>query len=255
MSVIIKSERELALMRQAGQIVAEVLNLMTDMVRPGVTTAELDQAAEALIRQRGAIPSFKGYRGFPASICTSINEEVVHGIPSRKRALRAGDIISIDVGTIYQGYQGDAAITLAVDEIPPETRRLLDVTHAALLNGVAAARQGQRLWDVIRAIETTVRTAGYDVLHGYSGHGIGRQMHEDPSIPNALTQPRGARVPNIVLRKGMTLALEPMVIMGSGEPRVLDDHWTVVAADGSLSAHFEHTIAVTDGEAEILTKS
>lgn len=254
MSVIIKSERELALMRQAGRIVAEVLNLMSEMVRPGVTTAELDQAAEALIRQRGAIPSFKGYRGFPASICASINEEVVHGIPSRKRALRAGDIISIDVGTIYQGYQGDAAITLPVGEIPPETRRLLDVTQSALMNGIAAAREGARLWDVIRAIETTVRAAGYDVLHGYSGHGIGRQMHEDPSIPNALTQPRGARVPNIVLRKGMTLALEPMVIMGSGEPRVLDDHWTVVAADGSLSAHFEHTIAVTDGEAEILTR-
>ncbi len=241
-------------MRQAGRIVAQVLEQMHEWARPGVTTAELDEAAEALIRQCGATPSFKGYHGFPASICASINEEVVHGIPSKKRALRAGDIISIDVGTIYQGYQGDAAITLAVGQIPPETQRLMDATQAALESGIAAARDGQRLWDVIRAIESTVRTAGYDVLHGYQGHGIGRQMHEGPDIPNSLAEPAGRRVPNVVLRKGMTLALEPMVVAGSGVPRVLDDMWTVVTADGSLAAHFEHTIAITNGAPEILTK-
>lgn len=239
-------------MRQAGRIVAETLDLMRAQARPGVTTAELDEAAEAFIRQQGAIPSFKGYHGFPASICVSINEQVVHGIPSKRRALRAGDLVSIDVGAMYKGFHGDAAITLALEPIPPEARRLLEATQAALSNGIAAVREGNRLWDVIRAIENTVRAAGLDVLHGYQGHGIGREMHEDPGIPNAIAESRG-RAPNILLRKGMTLALEPMVVMGSGEPRVLDDQWTVVAADGSLSAHFEHTIAVTNGRAEILT--
>lgn len=253
MAVIVKSARELELMRQAGRIVAEVLDTMRDLARPGVTTAELNDAADALIRQRGAVPSFKGYRGFPASICTSINEEVVHGIPSQKRVLRAGDIISIDVGAIYKGYQGDAAITLAIGQARPEVTRLMDVTQAALAAGISAACTGNRLWDIIRAIENTVRSAGYDVLHGYQGHGIGREMHEEPGIPNSLSDGQ-SRPSNIALRKGMTLALEPMVVMGSGEPRVLDDQWTVVAADGSLSAHFEHTLAITNGEAEILTR-
>jgi methionyl aminopeptidase len=240
-------------MRRAGHIVAEVLDAMRDTARPGLTTAELDKVAEALIRKRGATPSFKGYHGFPASICVSINEEVVHGIPSRKRVLHDGDIVSVDVGTIYRGYQGDAAITLAIGEIPPQTQRLMDVTQAALAAGIQAARSGARLWDIVRAIENTVRVGGYDVLHGYQGHGIGREMHEDPGIPNSLSDVHG-RPPNIVLRRGMTLALEPMVVMGSGEPRVLDNQWTVVTADGSLSAHFEHTLAITSGEAEILTK-
>ncbi len=252
MSVVVKSARELELMRQAGRIVAEALDLMRDLVRPGVTTAELDAAAEALIRERGALPSFKGYHGFPASICASINQEVVHGIPSPKRALHAGDLVSIDVGTIYQGYQGDAAITLAVGQVSAEAQRLMETTQAALMAGIEAARDGRRLWDIIRAIEHVVRAAGCDVLHGYQGHGIGREMHEDPGIPNTLSDVRG-RPPNIVLRKGMTLALEPMVVLGSGVPRVLGDQWTVVTADGSLSAHFEHTIAVTNGTAEILT--
>ncbi len=252
MAVIVKSARELDLMRRAGRIVAATLETLRETVRPGVTTAQLNEVAETFIRQQHALPSFKGYHGFPASICASINEEVVHGIPSKKRVLREGDIISLDVGVIYQGYQGDAAITLAVGAIPPETQRLMDVTQAALWAGIEAAREGQRLWDVIGAIERTVRAAGYQVLRGYQGHGIGREMHEDPGIPNSLSDPRG-RPPNIVLRRGMTLALEPMVVAGSGEPRVLDDHWTVVTADGSLSAHFEHTIAVTNGQAEVLT--
>ncbi|MBN1887461.1 MAG: type I methionyl aminopeptidase [Thermoflexales bacterium] len=252
MAIVVKSERELSLMRQAGGIVAEVLQLMRDTVRSGVTTAELDAVADELIRKRGASPSFKGYHGFPASICASLNDEVVHGIPSKKRVLREGDLLSVDVGAKYRGYHGDAAITLAVGSVSPEVQRLMDVTQAALAAGIAAARSGNRLWDVIRAIESTVRAAGYDVLHGYQGHGIGRQMHEDPGVPNSLADSRG-RPPNIVLRRGMTMALEPMVVMGSGEPRVLDDKWTVVTADGSLSAHFEHSLAITNGVAEILT--
>jgi methionyl aminopeptidase len=240
-------------MRQAGHIVAEVLALMGDMVKPGVTTAELNAAADALIRKRGATPSFKGYHGFPASICTSVNTEVVHGIPSKKRTLREGDLISVDVGAIYKGYHGDAAMTYCVGTPTPEQQRLMDVTQQSLRAGIVQARAGNRLWDIIRAIETTVYAAGYDVLHNYQGHGIGREMHEDPGIPNSLADSRG-RPPNLLLRPGITLAIEPMVVMGSGEPRVLSDNWTVVSADGTLSAHFEHTIAITNGEAEILTK-
>jgi methionyl aminopeptidase len=253
MPVVLKSPRELELMRQAGHIVAEVLALMGDMVKPGVTTAELNAAADALIRKRGAAPSFKGYHGFPASICASVNTEVVHGIPSKKRILHGGDLISVDVGAIYKGYHGDAAMTYSVGAPTSAQQRLMDVTQQALWAGIAQARAGNRLWDVIRAIETTVHAAGFDVLHNYQGHGIGREMHEDPGIPNSLSDSRG-RPPNLLLRPGITLAIEPMVVMGSGEPKVLSDHWTVVSADGTLSAHFEHTIAITDGEAEILTK-
>jgi methionyl aminopeptidase len=253
MPIVLKSLRELELMRQAGRIVAEVLALMGEMVTPGVTTADLNTAAEGLIRKRSATPSFKGYHGFPASICTSINDEVVHGIPSRKRVLKEGDLISVDVGAIYKGYHGDAAMTYCVGKPTPEKQRLLDVTQNALVDSIAQAHAGNRLWDIIHAVETTVRAAGYDVLHNYQGHGIGREMHEDPGIPNSLSDPRG-RPPNLLLRVGMTLAIEPMVVMGSGEPRVLDDGWTVVSADGTLSAHFEHTIAIRNGEAEILTR-
>ena len=253
MPVVLKSPRELELMRQAGHIVAEVLALMGDMVKPGVTTAELNAAADALIRKRGAAPSFKGYHGFPASICASVNTEVVHGIPSKKRILHGGDLISVDVGAIYKGYHGDAAMTYSVGTPTSAQQRLMDVTQQALWAGIAQARAGNRLWDVIHAIETTVHAAGFDVLHNYQGHGIGREMHEDPGIPNSLSDSRG-RPPNLLLRPGITLAIEPMVVMGSGEPKVLSDHWTVVSADGTLSAHFEHTIAVSDGEAEILTK-
>jgi len=253
MPVVLKSPRELELMRQAGHIVAEVLALMGEMVEPGVTTAVLDAAAEELIRKRGASPSFKGYHGFPASICASINTEVVHGIPSKKRILHEGDLISVDVGAIYEGYHGDAAMTYCVGAPTSAQQQLMDVTQQALYAGIAQARVGNRLWDIIRAIETTVHAAGFDVLHNYQGHGIGREMHEDPGIPNSLSDSHG-RPPNLLLRPGITLAIEPMVVMGSGEPKVLSDHWTVVSADGTLSAHFEHTIAVTDGEAEILTK-
>jgi methionyl aminopeptidase len=253
MPVVLKSPRELELMRQAGHIVAEALALMGEMIEPGVTTAELNAAADELIRKRGASPSFKGYHGFPASICTSVNTEVVHGIPSKKRILHGGDLISVDVGAIYKGYHGDAAMTYCVGTATSSQQQLMDVTQQALYAGIAQARAGNRLWDIIRAIETTVHAAGFDVLHNYQGHGIGREMHEDPGIPNSLSDSRG-RPPNLLLRAGITLAIEPMVVMGSGEPKVLSDHWTVVSADGTLSAHFEHTIAVSDGEAEILTK-
>jgi len=243
-------------MRQAGRIVAEVLVLMGEMVGPGVTTEDLNAAADALIRKRGATPSFKGYHGFPASICVSVNEQVVHGIPSKKRVLHAGDLVSVDVGAIYKSYHGDAAMTYCVGGTlcaTPEQQRLMDVTQRALAEGIAQARAGNRLWDIIRGIETTAHSAGYDVLHNYQGHGIGREMHEDPRVPNSLSDPRG-RPPNLLLRPGMTLAIEPMVVVGSGEPRVLDDNWTVVSADGTLSAHFEHTIAIQNGKAEILTR-
>ena len=253
MSIVLKSPRELELMRQAGHIVAEVLALLGEKVGPGVTTAELNQAADALIRKRGARPSFKGYHGFPASICASINAEVVHGIPSKKRVLREGDLISVDVGAIYKGFHGDAAMTWCIGVPTPEQKRLMDVTQQALDAGIAQACMGNRLWDIIRAIETTARAAGYDVLHNYQGHGIGREMHEDPGIPNSLSDLRG-RPSNVLLRPGMTLAIEPMVVVGSGEPKVLSDNWTVVSADGTLSAHFEHTIAITNGTAEILTR-
>jgi len=253
MPIVIKSARELELMRQAGHIVAQVLALMSEQAQPGVTTADLDAAAEALIRKLGAIPSFKGYHGFPASICASVNVEVVHGIPSQKRVLREGDLVSVDVGAVYQGYHGDGAMTTCVGKPTPEQQRLIDVTQQALAAGIARARVGNRLWDIVRAIENTTRLAGYDVLHNYQGHGIGREMHEDPDIPNSLSDSRG-RPPNVPLRAGMTLAIEPMVVVGSGESQVLDDGWTVVATDGTLSAHFEHTVAITDGEAEILTR-
>ncbi|GAB4529420.1 MAG: type I methionyl aminopeptidase [Anaerolineae bacterium] len=244
-------------MRQAGRIVAEVLATMRERARPGVSTAELDAIAEEIITRRHAVPAFKGYphngrNEFPASICASINEEIVHGIPSPRRVLKEGDIISIDVGAIYKGFYGDAAITLAIGEVDAETQRLLETTQGALMSGIAAARAGNRLWNVIRAIQSYVEQNGFSVLREYQGHGIGRHMHEKPDVPNFLA-PRGHRPKNYPLMPGMTIALEPMVVAGDWRTRVLDDGWTVVTADGRRSAHFEHTIAITNGEPEILT--
>ena len=240
-------------MRQAGHIVAEVLDMMREQVAPGVTTAELDELAESIIRRHNAIPSFLGYppgsaHPFPASICASVNEELVHGIPG-SRVLNEGDIISIDVGAILNGYHGDAAVTLAVGEISPEAERLLQVTETALYEGIAAAKEGNRSGDVSAAIQAYVEGQGYNVVREYTGHGIGRQMHEDPQVPNYGHPGQG-----VPLRKGMTVALEPMVLIGARHVRTLDDHWAVVSCDGELTAHFEHTIAITDGEAEILTR-
>jgi methionyl aminopeptidase len=255
MAIVLKTQHELELMREANRIVTLVWAAMADLAAPGVTTAELDRVAENIIRRYEAVPSFKGYphRGvndFPASICASINQEIVHGIPSPERMLDDGDIVSIDVGTIYRGYQGDGAITLPVGHVSQEARRLIDVTRTALMRGVAQAWPGKRTSDISRAIEEYVLAQGFEVVREYTGHGIGKAMHEEPQVPNYYR----ADMPDYVLEPGMTLALEPMVNAGTWRTRALPDGWTVETADGALSAHFEHTIAITDGEPEILTR-
>ncbi len=235
-------------MRRAGHLVAEVLAGLRERIKPGVTTAALDHWAEQYIRRQGGEPSFKGYRGYPASVCISIDQEIVHGIPGRRR-LREGQVVSLDVGVICEGYQGDAAITAGVGQISPEAEALLRVTEQSLAAGIAMVRAGRRLGDVSHAIQTTAERAGFNVIREYVGHGIGTAMHEDPQIPNFGPAGRGP-----VLRPGMTLAIEPMLVAGDYHTRVLDDGWTVVTADGSLAAHFEHTVAVTDGDPEVLTR-
>lgn len=247
MAIRIKSDDDIAAMRKAGGIVARVLRKLATGVRPGMRTVDLDTICVDELSKCGARSSFKGYRGFPAHICTSVNDEVVHGIPG-ERMLLEGDVVSIDVGVIYDGFQGDAAITVGVGEISVEARRLLDVTEGALQAGIAAAKDNGHLGDISAAIQRHVEAEGFSVVREYTGHGIGREMHEEPQIPNFGMSGHGPR-----LRKGMTLAIEPMVNSGGWNTRVRDDHWTVVTADGSLSAHFEHTIAVTNGEPEILT--
>ncbi|HHX43002.1 MAG TPA: type I methionyl aminopeptidase [Chloroflexi bacterium] len=245
--VTTRTPEELERMRGAGAIVARVLAETSAAVRPGITTEELDRIAARIIRSMGGTPSFLGYHGYPATICTSVNEEIVHGIPG-KRVLREGDVISIDAGAIWQGYQGDAAVTVAVGQVSPEAERLMQVTRQALEAGIAAARAGQRLGDVSHAIEMVARAAGFEVVREYGGHGIGRAMHEEPRILNWGPPGRGLR-----LRPGMTLALEPMLTLGDYRTRQLDDGWTVITADLSLAAHFEHTIAITENGAEVLT--
>ena len=254
MAIVLKKKYEIDLMRQANRIVAMVWEAMTDMAAPGITTAQLDEVAETIIRQHGAIPSFKGYphRGvndFPAAICASINQEIVHGIPKSECVLQEGDILSIDVGTIYRGYQGDGAITLPMGRVSREAEELLAVTEGALMAGIAQARGGNRTSDISKAIEQYVRPRGFDVVREYTGHGIGKDMHEDPQVTNYYNP----SMRDHVLQPGMTIALEPMVNVGTWRTKVLPDGWTVETADGKLSAHFEHTIAITDGEAEILT--
>ncbi|MBI2954208.1 MAG: type I methionyl aminopeptidase [Chloroflexi bacterium] len=249
MAIIIKTSEEVALMREAGRIVAETLALLTSKVKPGVTTAELDTLAYDHCIRQGAIPSFKGYNGYPASLCASINDEVVHGIPSPNRKLHEGDIISLDFGVIYQGLQGDAAVTVGVGKITPTAAKLIRVTEEALCKGIEQARPRKRLGDISSAIQTYVESLGFSVVRQYVGHGIGRSMHEDPQIPNFGSPNRGP-----VLQPGMVLALEPMVNVGTFRTRVKEDKWTVVTEDGSLSAHFEHTVAITSDGPEILTK-
>lgn len=248
MAIIIKSEQEIAVMRQAGRIVALTLEALARAIRPGMQTAELDAIAEQEIRSRKGIPSFKGYRGFPASICVSINDEVVHGIPGG-RVVKEGDIVSLDVGAIFEGFQGDAALTVPVGKVSQQARALLDATEGALKAGIAAAREKRRLGDVSAAIQRYVEASGFSVVREYVGHGIGRDMHEEPQVPNFGEVGRGP-----LLRKGMTLALEPMVNAGGWRTRIDSNNWTVHTLDGSLSAHFEHTIAIAGGKAEILTK-
>lgn len=246
--IVIKSKSELATMREAGRIVAKTLEALKQIVRPGVTTYELDQLAQTIITRHGAVPTFKGYRGFPASICTSINHELVHGIPSRKRMLNEGDIISIDVGATLRGLIGDAAITLPVGRVSERAQRLLETTEGALWAAIAQCRAGNYLEDISAAIQDYAEARGYAVVREYVGHGVGRQMHEEPQVPNFRQGKRGPQ-----LKPGMTLALEPMVNEGTAETRVLRDKWTVVTKDGKLSAHFEHTVAITNGAPDILT--
>lgn len=247
--ISIKSAHELGLMREAGRIVAEVLAAMKEAAAPGMTTADLERiAGEIIVDKHKAIPSFKGYHGFPGMICASLNEEIVHGIPG-PRVLQEGDIISVDVGAIRKGYHGDAALTVAVGEIDEESRRLMSVTAEALRVGIAAAQPGNWSTDISEAIQNYVESQGFAVVREYTGHGIGRQMHEDPQIPNYYAPGMG----RVRLRPGMTFALEPMVNLGTWRTRVLADKWTVVTADGKRSAHFEHTIAVTENGPQILT--
>jgi len=250
--ITVKSARELALMRQAGAIVAEVLAEIREATSPGMTTADLEAiAGRIIVDKHGAIPSFKGYRGFPGMVCASVNEQIVHGIPGPNVLLKAGDIVSVDVGVIYKGYHGDAAITVAVGEIDSESQRLLDVTAEALRVGIEMMRPGNWTWEISKAIEEYVKGQGCSVVREYTGHGIGQQMHEDPQIPNYYDPRVSGRTR---LRPGMTFALEPMVNLGGWQTRVLQDQWTVVTADGTRSAHFEHTVAVTKNGPEILTR-
>jgi len=245
--IIIKSPREIEQLRRSNAIVAEVFEKLKGMIAPGITTKELDQVAEDYILSKGGRPAFKGYRGFPATLCISINEEVVHGIPGQRR-LKEGDIVSIDVGVNFGGYFGDSAITLPVGEVDPESKRLLDVTKKALTIGIEKAKIGNRLFDISYAIQRWVESRGFSVVRDFVGHGIGKDLHEEPQIPNFGSPHQGPR-----LEKGMVFALEPMVNEGTYEVRVLSDGWTVVTADGKRSAHFEHTISITDDGVEILS--
>ncbi len=247
MPIIIKSDDEIAIMRQAGRIVAEVLAILREAVRPGVVELELDRIVRREFARRGCTPTFLGYHGYPATVCVSVNDEIVHGIPG-KRAFREGDIVSIDLGATYRGFVADAAITVGVGRISPEAEKLIRVTEEALWAGIRAARPGRRLGEISHAIESTIAPHGFGIVREYVGHGVGREMHEEPQVPNYGPPDRGP-----VLKKGMVLALEPMVTLGDWRTRRHDDNWTVSTLDGSLAAHFEHTIAITDGEAEVLT--
>jgi methionyl aminopeptidase len=246
--IIRKSAEELDKMRRAGRIVASAIDRLLEVVGPGMTTGDLDRVAEEHIRGEDAVPSFKGYRGFPASICTSVNEEIVHGIPGKRR-LEEGDLLSLDVGAIWGGYHGDSAVSAFIGEPPSgEADKLVRVTEEALEAAIAQIRAGNRLSDIGSAVQQVAEGAGFSVVREYVGHGIGRNLHEDPPIPNYGPPGRG-----LELRPGLVVAVEPMVNIGGWETRLLADEWTVVTADGSLSAHFEHTIAVTDDGPEVLT--
>lgn len=245
--VIIKSPQEVAIMRRAGRVVAETIRALKRQVRAGMTTGDLDDIAHECITKAGATPSFLGYRGYPKTICVSVNEQVVHGIPG-DRVIKDGDIVSLDVGAIVEGYQGDAATTVAIGNVPKRTRDLLAAAEGALQAAIQKCRPGFRIGDLSWAVQQYVESRGFSVVRQYVGHGIGRALHEEPAVPNFGTPGRG-----VVLKPGLVLAIEPMVNTGGFDTRVLDDNWTVVTADGSLSAHFEHTIAIAEGEPEVLT--
>jgi methionyl aminopeptidase len=250
MAIVCKSASEIEKMRHSGRIVREVLNHLKTLVAPGVSTMDLERAAEAKMKELGAKPAFKGYYDYPCVLCTSINEEIVHGIPSEKRVLKAGDIVSIDCGVVLDGYYGDAAITVAVGEtVPPELQKLLEVTEASLYKGIQQVLIGNAVGDVGAAVQEFVEANGFSVVREFVGHGIGTKLHEEPQVPNYGARGHGTR-----LREGMVLAIEPMVNFGKPGTRVLDDKWTAVTADGSFSAHFEHCVAVTKDGPVILTQ-
>jgi methionyl aminopeptidase len=246
--ISIKSKREIDLMREAGRIVALAHQEAARIIRPGISTYELDQRIEKLIRDQGATPSFKGYGGFPATACISINEQVVHGIPKKDVFLKEGDLVSVDIGAYYKGYHGDSAWTYAVGNVSDEVRQLMDVTKESLFRGIAQAVPGNRVSDISHAVQTYAESFGYGVVREFVGHGVGKQLHEDPQVPNFGLPNRGPK-----LRAGMTIAIEPMINMGTPRVRVLDDDWTAVTIDGKPSAHYEHSIAITDDGPIILT--
>lgn len=248
MAVTIKSEREIALMRESCRILSGVFDRMAESIHPGMPTKDIDILGEKLIREAGCIPNFKNYNGYPASVCTSVNDAVVHGIPKKKDILKEGDIVSLDAGLIYKGYHSDMARTFAVGQISPEAQKLIDVTKQSFFEGIKMAKAGNHLYDISNAIDAYVSGFGYGIVKDLVGHGIGTHLHEDPQIPNFAQKRRG-----LLLRPGMTLAIEPMINAGGWEVEWLDDDWTVATADGSLSAHYENTILITDGEPEILT--
>jgi len=247
--IVLKSPREVGLMRQAGHILADVMDRLRVTVKAGMSTLEIDADVEAFITARGARSAFKGYRGFPATVCVSINEEIVHGIPSARRKIRDGDIVGLDLGCVVDGYYADCAFTLAVGPVPPAVQKLLDVTRESLDLAIKECWPGRRLSDVSHAVQAHVEAHGLSVVRAFVGHGIGRALHEEPQVPNFGDPGRGPQ-----LRPGMVLAIEPMTTMGSWEVKILDDGWTAVTKDGSLAAHFEHTVAVTEGEPEVLTR-
>lgn len=248
MAISIKSEREIQLMRESCKLLAKVHEEMAKIIRPGISTYDIDRLGESLIHGFGCTPNFKNYNGFPASICVSVNEEVVHGIPSKHRILQEGDIVSLDCGLIYKGYHSDAARTYAVGQISPDVQQLMDVTKQAFYEGIKYAKAGNHLFDISNAIDDYVSGFGYGIVRELVGHGIGTALHEDPQIPNFKQNRRGPK-----LMPGMTLAIEPMINMGRADVEWLDDDWTVVAEDGLPSAHYENTILITEGEPEILT--
>ena len=248
MSVTIKSAREIELMREAGRLLAEVHDELAAFIKPGISTKDIDKLGEKLIREKGCIPNFLNYHGYPASVCVSVNDEVVHGIPNNHRILQEGDIVSLDAGLIYKGYHSDAARTHAVGNISKEAQQLIDVTRQSFFEGIKYAKAGNRLHDISNAIAAYAESFGYGVVRDLVGHGIGTELHEDPQIPNFRQIRKGMK-----LVPGMTLAIEPMINAGTWEVCWLDDDWTVVSEDGSLSAHYENTVLITDGEPEILT--
>ncbi len=247
MPVIIKSDDEIAVMRQAGRILAEVLQILVAEVRPGLIVSKLDRIVKEEYERRGVVPTFLGYLGYPAHVCVSVNDEIVHGIPG-DRVLQEGDLVSIDLGVTYEGFVADSALTVGVGRISPEAQQLMEVTYQSLREGIWAMRAGARLGEISHAIQSCAESDGYSVVREYVGHGVGREMHEEPQVPNYGPRDRG-----LILRKGMVLALEPMVNVGGWRTKKHDDQWTVSTLDGSLSAHFEHTVAITDGDPEVLT--